>query len=126
MQGNFSQLPQLIFDPASTSGSGASAARTPFPGNIIPTSRFSKVSPNIIPFIAAPNLPGLTNNHSYVNMTQITDRIWSLKVITLSTIKIASRISTLLTITRPTLSATSLGRSAPGSENRVNARRVSG
>src|SRR4029077_5870742 len=50
-KGDFSQLPQLIYDPASTVGSGASATRTPFAGNVIPTNRFSKIAGNIIPSI---------------------------------------------------------------------------
>src|SRR3979411_2985287 len=48
VQGNFSQIPQLIYDPATTSGSGAAATRTPFPNNIIPAARFSKISANIL------------------------------------------------------------------------------
>src|SRR3954454_13691547 len=48
-QGDFSQVPLPIFDPATTSGSGATATRSIFPNNIIPTSRFSKISANIIP-----------------------------------------------------------------------------
>jgi len=77
--GNFSELPQAIYDPSTTSGSGTSATRTPFPGNIIPTARFSKISANILPYIPAPTGPALTSNHAYVNTTQITDHVWSLK-----------------------------------------------
>ncbi|MEO7144568.1 MAG: TonB-dependent receptor, partial [Bryobacteraceae bacterium] len=79
-QGNFSEWQQVIYDPATTSGSGASATRTPFPGNVIPTSRFSKISSNIIPSIPATNLAGITNNHSFVNTTTLTDHVWSLKI----------------------------------------------
>ncbi len=53
-QGNFSQISQVIYDPASTIGTGTSATRTPFAGNIIPASRFSKISANIIPYIPDP------------------------------------------------------------------------
>jgi len=79
-QGNFSQLPQLIYDPNTTSGSGSTATRTPFPGNIIPTNRFSKISANIIPSIPPPNGAALTNNHSYVNTSQVTDHVYSFKI----------------------------------------------
>ncbi|MDR3701654.1 MAG: TonB-dependent receptor [Candidatus Sulfopaludibacter sp.] len=43
LAGNFGAFSNAIYDPASTSGSFASAnlARTPFPGNIIPTNRMS-------------------------------------------------------------------------------------
>ena len=79
-QGNFSQIPQIIYDPNSTAGSGSTATRTPFPGNIIPTNRFSKISSNIIPFIPATNGTALSNNHSFTNTSQVTDHVWALKV----------------------------------------------
>jgi hypothetical protein len=43
LAGNFSAYSNQIYDPASTSGTFAAGnlSRTPFPGNIIPTSRFS-------------------------------------------------------------------------------------
>jgi hypothetical protein len=78
-QGNFSGI-QTIYDPATTSGSGPSATRSPFPNNIIPTSRFSKISANIIPAIPAPNGPTLTSNHAFVNTTQVTDHVWAFKI----------------------------------------------
>jgi hypothetical protein len=78
-QGNFSQISQLIYDPATTVGSGTSATRTPFAGNIIPTNRFSSISNKIIPYIPAPTNSILTNNHAYVNVSQVTDHVWSLK-----------------------------------------------
>ncbi|HVW83938.1 MAG TPA: TonB-dependent receptor [Bryobacteraceae bacterium] len=80
LQGNFSQIPQVIYDPASTAGTGASATRNPFPGNIIPSSRFSKIASNILPFVPATNGAALTNNHSFVNTTQVTDHVWAFKI----------------------------------------------
>lgn len=79
-QGNFTQISQTIFDPATTVGSGSSATRTPFPGNIIPASRFSKIASNIIPFIPAPNGAALSNNHAFVNTSQVTDHVYALKL----------------------------------------------
>ena len=79
-QGNFSQISQTIYDPATTAGSGSSATRTPFPGNIIPSSRFSKISGNIIPFIPAPTSSALSNNHAFVNTSQVTDHVWAFKI----------------------------------------------
>ena len=79
-QGNFSQLPQLIYDPITTVGSGSSATRAPFPGNIIPTNRFSKISANILPSIPAPTGPALSSNHAFVNTTQVTDHVWAFRV----------------------------------------------
>lgn len=78
-QGNFSQIPQTLYDPNTTVGSGTSAVRTPFVGNLIPTTRFSNISKNIIPYINAPTNSLLTSNHAYVNVSQVTDHVWSLK-----------------------------------------------
>ena len=78
--GNFSQIAQAIYDPATQSGTGTSATRSPFAGNTIPTSRISKISANMLSSINSPNLPTLTNNHSFVNNTIYTDHVWSLKV----------------------------------------------
>jgi len=79
-QGNFTQIPQTIYDPASTAGSGSSATRTPFPNNTIPANRFSKISANMIPAIPAPNGGTLSNNHAFVNTQQLTDHVWAFKV----------------------------------------------
>jgi hypothetical protein len=48
-----------IFDPASTDAAGL---RTQFPGNVIPASRISKVSQNIIALMPAPDLPTVASN----------------------------------------------------------------
>jgi hypothetical protein len=79
-QGNFSQLAQIIYDPATTSGAGTGGTRTPFPGNIIPTNRFSKISANIIPSIPGPTNGALSSNHSFVNTSQVTDHVWAFKI----------------------------------------------
>ena len=79
-KGDFSQLAQVIYDPATTVGSGASATRTPFANNLIPTNRFSKISSNIIPSIPGPTGAALTNNHAFVNVSHITDHVTSLKI----------------------------------------------
>jgi hypothetical protein len=78
-RGDFSGI-QTIYDPASTSGSGPSATRDPFPNNIIPTTRFSKISANIIPSIPPPTGPTLTNNHAFLNTSQLTDHVWAFKI----------------------------------------------
>ncbi|MEZ5351215.1 MAG: carboxypeptidase regulatory-like domain-containing protein [Bryobacteraceae bacterium] len=72
--GNFSGTAG-IFDPLTTVGS----TRQPFPGNLIPTSRISRISQAILP-----NIPGATRaqaqqNYDFVNVSQRTDTIWSLK-----------------------------------------------
>jgi hypothetical protein len=78
-QGNFSEVSQLIYDPLTTQGTGASATRTPFAGNIIPQSRWSRVARAILPLIPDPNSPGLVNNYQFINQRVIEDTHWSLK-----------------------------------------------
>jgi len=78
-QGNFSQVAQTIYDPATTNGSGATATRQPFANNIIPLSRFSSISNKMIPYIPGPTGPALLSNHAFVNTTHVTDHVWSLK-----------------------------------------------
>lgn len=78
-QGNFSQLAQPIFDPDTTVGVGTAATRTPFAGNIIPKSRWSKISTNILPFIPDTTFPGTTSNYQFLNLNQIDQTVWSLK-----------------------------------------------
>ena len=56
-RGDFTQLgSKLIYDPNS------GATRQPFAGNRIPANRISAVSAKMLPFIPAPELPGLVNN----------------------------------------------------------------
>jgi hypothetical protein len=56
-RGDFTQLgSKLIYDPSS------GATRQPFAGNRIPANRISAVSAKMLPFIPAPELPGLVNN----------------------------------------------------------------
>ena len=69
-QGNFSALPQGIFDPASTVQlPDGSYSRTPFPGNIIPASDISTVSANILKLAPTPDptLPGDWHNMLGIN-----------------------------------------------------------
>ena len=77
-QGDFSELPatQIIYDPATTSGN----TRTPFPGNIIPRDRWSKISTNLISAIPDPTRPSLISNFDFINTSQYRRPIWSLKL----------------------------------------------
>ncbi|MBI1788849.1 MAG: TonB-dependent receptor [Acidobacteria bacterium] len=74
--GNFSQVSQLIYDPATTAG----AVRTPFAGNIIPQSRFSSISQKLIPAIPDPTRASLISNYDFVNETVVDAYIWNLKL----------------------------------------------
>jgi len=64
-----------IFDPASTTGDGAAAIRTPFPGNVVPRSRWDPVAAAVIGLYPLPNIPGRenrTNNYFYA-ASQVND-----------------------------------------------------
>ena len=75
-RGNFTEAGvPVIYDPLTTAGD----VRTPFAGNIIPTSRFSKVAQNLIPLIPDPTQGKLAGNYDFVNTTLYERTIWSLK-----------------------------------------------
>lgn len=61
--GNLSESPYPIYDPATGAADGT--GRTTFPGNIIPQSRFSSISKELLPLWPEPNVPGnpLANNY---------------------------------------------------------------
>lgn len=69
--GDFSELGnQLIYDPLT---------KLPFPGNKIPSDRFSKVARNLLPLIPNPTRPTLLQNYDFVNQSVIEQKIWSIK-----------------------------------------------
>jgi hypothetical protein len=63
LQGNFSQTTNsklaavTVYDPSTTVASGSGYVRSPFPGNIIPTSRFDTVANNMLKYYPAANRP---------------------------------------------------------------------
>jgi hypothetical protein len=59
--GNFSAVPGLtVYQP--NTGTLAGAGRTPFSGNVIPSSRINPTAAAIASFFPAPNLPGFSDN----------------------------------------------------------------
>jgi hypothetical protein len=56
--GDFSELPQPIFDPFSSRSVGGVPTRDPFPGNLIPQSRQDPVGRNLMTFWPRPNQAG--------------------------------------------------------------------
>ncbi len=63
--GDFSGIPQTIYDPASlvaTPGTASGYTRQPFGGNIIPASRFDPVTSRVIQAYPLPTLAALANN----------------------------------------------------------------
>jgi hypothetical protein len=63
--GDFSALPaaQVIYDPKSQVCNGGVCTRTPFTGNIIPTSRISAVATSLQSYLPAPTNSNIVNNY---------------------------------------------------------------
>jgi hypothetical protein len=60
-EGNFSALPTIIYDPTSLHMANGTLTRTPFPGNIIPSSMFSPAGVNVLNLYPTPNTPGTSS-----------------------------------------------------------------
>jgi Carboxypeptidase regulatory-like domain/TonB-dependent Receptor Plug Domain/TonB dependent receptor len=73
--GDFSALPTIIYDPTSLHMANGALTRTPFPGNIIPSSMFSPTGVNVLNLYPTPNTPGTsTANGLYTSSpTKIDD-----------------------------------------------------
>ena len=78
-QGNFSETGKAIFDPYSLRTVNGQLVRDPFPGGIIPQSRWSAVSQKILPYIPDPTSPGLSGNFATTNLSTVNRNIWSIK-----------------------------------------------
>jgi hypothetical protein len=65
------RVPITIYDPYSATSTGA---RTPFPGNIIPTIRLSKVAQGILKYVPAPNTPSDGTSTDANNFTPSSSR----------------------------------------------------
>jgi hypothetical protein len=62
--GDFSALPVIIYDPATTrpNPNGTGFVRDPFPGNVIPANRISPISRSFQSHLPTPSNSGLQNN----------------------------------------------------------------
>jgi hypothetical protein len=63
--GDFSGIPQVVYDPATRVQTGNTITAQPFLGNIIPASRFSGKALTLFQYYPLPNVPvaGLVNNY---------------------------------------------------------------
>lgn len=68
-----------IFDPSTTRTVNGQECRDPFAGNIVPTSRFSNVAKNTLPYFPKPQNSNLTNNFVFPSTYPLTNTAWSLK-----------------------------------------------
>jgi hypothetical protein len=62
-QGDFSELPVVIYDPATTVAVPGGFSRTPFAGNIIPANRISAIAKVYQASLPNPTTVGLQNNY---------------------------------------------------------------
>uniref|UniRef100_Q024A2 TonB-dependent receptor n=1 Tax=Solibacter usitatus (strain Ellin6076) TaxID=234267 RepID=Q024A2_SOLUE len=74
--GDFSQVPTVLQDPLSRTGTPPNVTTTPYPGNQIPSNRFDKASvllmTKFFPLPNQPNGPGLPlNNYQYLTKTPV-------------------------------------------------------
>lgn len=88
-QGNFSQsligngVPVVVYDPASgVPTSAGDVLRTPYPGNIVPASRFDPLSALYLNYYPMPNtapLPGSSDANNYVgaSLNPTSDNRWT-------------------------------------------------
>ncbi|MBL8228009.1 MAG: TonB-dependent receptor, partial [Bryobacterales bacterium] len=83
VQGDFSGLARNnavvpIYDPNTNRSDGAGGfTRDPFPGNRIPTQRFSEVSRKVLPLIPAPSNSGLLNNYQVVGAQRFDRNVYT-------------------------------------------------
>jgi hypothetical protein len=64
--GNFSAYPAVIYNP--TTYNATTNTRTPYAGNIIPTTQLDPVAINLLQILPLPNLPGTSNNFRVNNL----------------------------------------------------------
>ncbi len=72
-----------IFDPNTTTiGPTGVPCRTPFPGNMIPASRISKVASNFLSYLPSPNIATLPSgiNYSLSSHTPLTNTTYTLRI----------------------------------------------
>ncbi len=62
--GNFTEIPNIIYNPFTTAVANGVTTRQPFAGNVIPPSMLSSIGKAIVGLFPSPNLPGLANNYS--------------------------------------------------------------
>jgi hypothetical protein len=62
-----------IFDPSTTQNVGGVLCRQPFQGNVIPSTRFSKVATNLMTLYPLPTNGGLVNNYQFNDSYSVTD-----------------------------------------------------
>jgi hypothetical protein len=79
--GDFSQAPTIIYDPATGNADGT--GRQPFPGNIVPPDRISPIARRILNLLPPPNIDGAAlgqNNYQIPEVRERTTEAFNVKV----------------------------------------------
>lgn len=76
-QGDFTETGVTIYDPATVNAAGA---RSPFPGNVVPSNRFDPAAVKILSYYPAPTLAGVSNNFFSQLGTNTTSKNVSTKI----------------------------------------------
>ncbi|MDQ2900905.1 MAG: carboxypeptidase-like regulatory domain-containing protein, partial [Acidobacteriota bacterium] len=70
-----------IFDPATQKiGPTGVPCRAAFPGNVIPSSRFSQVAKTVLNYLPAPTSAGATQNYTHSDANPLANTVWTLRV----------------------------------------------
>jgi hypothetical protein len=78
--GNFSSLPNVIFDPASTRTVNGAVVRDPFAGNTIPANRISNAAKNLQALYPLPQLNANFANFTYFGSNQVNNYEYDIKI----------------------------------------------
>ena len=78
LSGDFSGVPQTVYDPASHDT--AANLRNPFPNNVIPGDRIDSVARKASEYYPAPNSPGLTQNWRTASPDNEDDDKWDVRL----------------------------------------------
>ncbi len=73
--GNFSGVPNIIYDPATGNPDGT--GRTAFAGNIVPADRINPVALNLMNLLPAPNISGGTDNNYVGDVKERFNQNWA-------------------------------------------------
>jgi hypothetical protein len=78
--GDFSAIPQVLYNPFSTVQTANGFTRAPFAGNRIPASLMSNVAKNLISYYPSPTNGGLANNFVASASAPASSDEWSLRI----------------------------------------------
>lgn len=73
--GDFSSVPNVIYDPSTGNSDGS--GRTPFAGNVVPSNRINPVAVNLLNLLPSPNINQGTDNNYVGNVKETFHQNWT-------------------------------------------------